>query len=391
MLRLSQCDTKGANHLRRVTCSRIIVAGAALIHVCGLVHAQRAITVWVCRGIVCAAPEADMRTLTQLFWNHDEARLRAGWRLLVYNVVWFVVFTAAFALSAALLTGRLELYRTPVAVAIYTLLVMGLLLGPVGGRLLDRRPFADYGFHLNTAWWLDLGFGLALATLLMLGIFVVELMLGWIEITGSFVTAVPGERFGPAIVVGFAIVLLHAAEEETTWRAYMLQNMAEGFNFKGVGPRMATLIALLLSSVLFGLAHAENPGATTFSTINTAGFAALVLAGGYVLTGELALPLGFHIAWNCVQVGLGYAGGAAQLGAAFFAISQHGPERWTGGTFGHEAGLLGTGAFILGFLLIVVWVRLRRGHVRLDPSVAQPPARRAISSLRPSDGSEVST
>ena len=72
-----------------------------------------------------------------------------------------------------------EVYRTPVAVAIHTFLVVVLLLGLVGSRLLDRRSLADYGFHLNKGWWLDLGFGLALGTLLMLGIFGVELAKGF--------------------------------------------------------------------------------------------------------------------------------------------------------------------------------------------------------------------
>jgi membrane protease YdiL (CAAX protease family) len=325
-----------------------------------------------------------MYILKQLFWNRDQARLRAGWRILVYNGLWFILFYAAFGLRNTVLARWLpEVYRTPVAVAIHTLLVVVLLLGLVGSRLLDRRPLADYGFHLNKGWWLDLGFGLALGTLLMLGIFGVEQALGWTEITGTFVTADPTQRFGPVIVVVFTTILLIAAEEEITWRGYMLQNLAEGLNLKGIGPRLATLSAVLLSSALFGLGHAANLGATTFSTINTMVFAGLVLAGGYVLTGELALPIGFHIAWNCVQVGVGYSGGARQLGAAFFAISQHGPEWLTGGEYGHEAGLLGTGVFILSFLLIAAWVRLRRGRVRLDPSVAQPPARRAASAARP--------
>jgi hypothetical protein len=346
-----------------------------------LLHPKRVIQVWVCRSLVWEEQEVVMRTIKNLFWNREEARLRAGWRILVYQAVWFILFYAAFYLRNTVLSNWLaEVYRTPLAVAIHTLLVVVLLLGLVGSRLLDRRPIADYGFHLNRGWWLDLGFGIVLATLLMLCIFGVELAVGWTEITGTFVTADPGLLFGPMILVVFTTITLIAAEEEISWRGYMLQNMAEGLNLKVIGPRVATLVAAFISSVLFGLAHAENLNATTLSTINTMLFAVLVLAAGYVLTGELALPIGFHVAWNFVQVGVfGYSGGATQLGAAFFAISEHGPELWTGGAYGHEGGLLGTGAIILGFLLIVAWIRLRRGSVRLEPSVAQPPVRLADS------------
>jgi uncharacterized protein len=318
-----------------------------------------------------------MSTIKHLFWNHDQARLRAGWRLLVYSALWFILGYVAIYLRDTIADGWLpEVYRTPLLAAIFTLLVVVFLTGMVGSRLLDRRPFADYGFHLSKRWWLDLGFGMALGTLLMLGIFGVELALGWTEITGTFVTGDSGQRFGPLILVLFATILLYGGIlEEITYRGYLLQNLAEGLNLKRIGPRLATLIAVLISSVVFGLAHASNPGATALSTINTM-TAALVLAGAYVLTGQLALPIGFHVAWNFVGVGvLGYSASANIVGASFFAISEHGPSLWTGGAYGHEAGLLATGTLILGFLLIAAWVRVRRGKVELDLSVAKPPAR----------------
>src|SRR5689334_7720710 len=119
----------------------------------------------------------------------------------------------------------------------------------------------------------------------MLGIFVMELLLGWADITDTFVTADPDLRFGPMILVAFSIIALLASEEEISYRGFLLQNLAEGLNLHRIGPSVATLIAVLLSSVIFGLAHASNPGATTLSTINTMAFAMLVLGAGYVLTG----------------------------------------------------------------------------------------------------------
>src|SRR5215204_7222266 len=55
-----------------------------------------------------------MSTINLLFWNGDQARLRAGWRLLVYSALWFTLGYVAIYLRNTVLAGRLpEVYRTP--------------------------------------------------------------------------------------------------------------------------------------------------------------------------------------------------------------------------------------------------------------------------------------
>ncbi|HEV8633738.1 MAG TPA: CPBP family intramembrane glutamic endopeptidase [Chloroflexota bacterium] len=327
-----------------------------------------------------------MSAITALFWDRGAARLRAGWRVLVFWAGWLALFLVVSRLSDTVLAGRLPVaYRNAVEIAVLVLLVGGVLVWLVGSRLLDRRPVADYGFHLSRGWWLDLGFGMALATVLMLGMFAVDLAMGWVRITGTFATSDPGQPFAPAILAGFLAAALVAVHEEVTWRAYSVKNLAEGLNGRALGPRWATAVAVLVASAWFGLAHADNADATAFSTANTMAIAVLVLAAGYVLTGELALPIGFHVAWNFVQVFvLGFHGGAARYGASVLVVAEGDPagRPWTGMPYAHEGGLLSTGMFVLGFVLIAAWVRVRRGGVGVHPSLAQPPPRPAIGPTR---------
>jgi hypothetical protein len=100
-----------------------------------------------------------------------------------------------------------------------------------------------------------------------------------------------------------------------------------------------------------------------------------MLGFGYVLSGELAIPIGLHITWNLFQ-GAVYGfpvSGFGPFGATFLATEQGGPKLWTGGSFGPEGGLLGPAAMLLGILLISLWIRLRQGKISLHSPIAEGP------------------
>jgi hypothetical protein len=104
----------------------------------------------------------------------------------------------------------------------------------------------------------------------------------------------------------------------------------------------------------------------------------ILFGAAYILTGRLAMPIGIHIAWNLFQ---GNVFGFPVSGTTFssetvtiFSIQQSGPELWTGGAFGPEGGLLGLLVIIAGIFLIVGWVRIRYGSIKLHLQLAQPPS-----------------
>jgi membrane protease YdiL (CAAX protease family) len=261
----------------------------------------------------------------------------------------------------------------PVIGGVATLMAV-LLSVWLAGRFLDRRPFADFGFHLGRGWWLDLSFGMTLGALLMTLIFLIELAFGWITITGALQSLVPGAPFVLAILIPTTLFLCVGVYEELLFRGYQLRNVAEGLNFPKVGPRNAVILAWVLSSSFFGYLHASNPNATLLSTVNIV-LAGLMLGLGYVLTGELAIPIGLHITWNFFEGSVfGFpVSGLHPLGAAFLSTDQGGPILWTGGPFGPEAGLLGPAAMILACLLTVLWVRLRGGELSIHTAIAEGP------------------
>ena len=333
------------------------------------------------------------------FWNSQQHRPRALWRLMGQLVLFVlgcvVVSMALSALVMARLAAQsgIEPLRSDRAMLQRTLLTdptyvaasrVGVAIAMVGstwlaGRFLDRRRFAQFGFHLHRGWWLDFAFGLALGAVLMAGIFAVEWAVGWLAVAGTL-RAPDGQAFLPAILSALLGFLAVGVYEELFSRGYQLRNLAEGLNGGLLGSRGAILLAWLLSSSFFGILHASNPHATLLSTANLVA-AGLFLGLGCILTGELAIPIGLHIGWNFCQGNVfGFPVSGTEAGATLLAITQGGPELWTGGTFGPEAGLMGLAATLAGSGLIVAWVRARRGRAMLWQPLAEPP--RLVSSSK---------
>ena len=316
-----------------------------------------------------------MKRISLPFWNSDDRRLRALWRLTLHVILVAVLFVglgvlvtlASEDLEDSFASGIVEMALSGLAIVAGTLFA---------ARFLDRRPISDLGLQFSSHWWRDLGYGLFLGAFLMLLIFLVELALGWITVEEILSTnrAVP---FGLAILWPLTQFLAVGIYEELVSRGYHFKNIAEGLSFSPVGRKRAILLAWLISSAVFGLLHAGNPNATVVSTVNLF-LAGLFLGLPFLLTDQLAMPIGIHITWNFFQGNVfGFpVSGTSNNETTFIAVQQSGPDLWTGGAFGPEAGLLGLAAIIVGSLLIVWWVKRTRGKVGSELAVAdyQSPA-----------------
>jgi len=335
--------------------------------------------------------------MVNIFWNHNQRRLRAFWRLL-FQTIFLLLFSSLISSAVVIITIMLMgmdintlsgsftsveenvmnlMMNEPVLMAasnLASLLAITLSIF-LAGLILDRRKFGDFGLHFCKAWWLDFLFGLGLGAILMVIIFLVELGAGWITIEGFFHSS--RHPFGVSLLLGLFTFICVGIQEELLSRGYHLRNLAEGLNLPFLNPGVALLLGYLISSCVFGLLHLGNPGMTTVSTINLM-LAGLFLGLGYLLTGELAIPMGLHITWNFFQGRIfGFPVSGLSSETALVAIRQGGPVVWTGGEFGPEAGILGLLAMILGVVLTILWVRWRKGKAQIQTRLAEYTPRKA--------------
>jgi membrane protease YdiL (CAAX protease family) len=314
------------------------------------------------------------------FWNRDERRLRAGWRLVIQFITFILAAVAAEVVVVATF-GKGSARGTALMAVLYLAFEAG--AGWVVARFIDRRRFADFGFHVNRGWWLDLAFGFLVGGLMISGIFLVEWLAGWVTVTAP---APPksGIPLPTAVLIEFLFFIAVGFVEEFMFRGYQIRNLAEGLAGRRIGPRAAIATAWFITAALFGLVHAVNPGATAVSSINIMLTAGGLLGLAYVLTGELAIPIGIHVAWNFFEGPVyGFAVSGTTSGASLFNLTQGGPKLWTGGAFGPEAGLLCTISCTIALALVALWVRTRHGKLRFDTDLANytPRVRRPQSAV----------
>lgn len=281
-----------------------------------------------------------------LFFNENEQRPRAGWRLIIQ----FILF---FLLVGFLSLGFRSVWQSSLSIAMAVPQFLGTAASIwLAARFLDKRSLSDYGLTFDLSWLKDFMAGVLIAGIAMGVIFVTEWQLGWLSITGFGWEETAGTPFWTALLSSFSAMLLVGFYEEWLSRGYQLLNLAEGLSYPQLGQRWPVIIATLATSTLFGLMHAFNPNSSTIAVCNIV-LAGIVLALPYVLTGKLGLSVGLHFSWNFVQGSiLGFSVSGMQLDTSVIKIAQRGPGWLTGGAFGPEAGGLG----ILGMLLMVAGI-----------------------------------
>jgi membrane protease YdiL (CAAX protease family) len=287
--------------------------------------------------------------ILRIFLSGTEARLRAGWRLMLHTLLLVMIFSIMLLVSL-FLPVSIDGASIDTSLAALSVELASILAATwLARRFLDRRSFASLGLEWSGQAWKDLMIGFSIPALLMGLVLTIELSVGWSNFESwAWQEFHPGAIL-PGLISGLVGFTLVGFSEEILSRGYHLQNLREGLNL-GWG--------LLLSSAVFALLHAANPNSNWISTIGIL-LAGYFLAYGWIRTGQLWLSIGLHIGWNFFA---GTVFGFSVSGFGTFRLINHhvtGPVIITGGDFGPEAGLIILPAMALGVLLIQRYTRKR--------------------------------
>lgn len=166
------------------------------------------------------------------------------------------------------------------------------------------------------------------------------------------------------MIPALAMALSSSVYEELLFR---------GVLFRAVEQWLGSWVALVVSSLVFGLTHLLNPQGTMEGALFIAVEAGILLAAAYMLTRQLWLSIGFHFAWNYTQSAIFsgiVSGNDAQQGLIRSTVN--GPDWLTGGSFGVESSVL---ALLLCTTTGIVMLLMATKRGRILPPIWKRPGR----------------
>ena len=181
--------------------------------------------------------------------------------------------------------------------------------------------------------------GLPAALAMVLGVFAGGA--AWVR-DGGAATDFPG-----GVLVTVALLAPAALAEEVMFRGVPLVVLA-----KFIG-RPA---ALVLLSVLFSLAHLDNPEVSARAIGNVA-LAGILLSLAFYSPGGMWTAFGAHLGWNGTLASLGAPVSGLPFDIPYIDYTMGGPPWLTGGRFGPEGGLRRYHRHYGGDFVAARWVR----------------------------------
>lgn len=287
--------------------------------------------------------------IKNIFINHIEHRLRAGWRIFLFFIILFGIAKALQFTIDNLFGGLPEDKTLRFFYSILIAAIAGTTAVIIARRYLDKKTILSFGLKLDGLAIKDWLFGFLLSFVMAGLVFLILLLFGLLEFESVNPDIFTLKFLWNFLLMFVTFCILVAWWEELVFRGYLLQNMISG---------MGKTWAVIISCILYGAVHAINPNAGIISSsiIVLFGFMRLY---GYLRTSQLWLSMGMHAGWNFFQ---GPVFGFSASGYETETILLHtlnGPDWLTGGKFGPEGSVFTVVIVLIAILSMYWWTRGR--------------------------------
>jgi hypothetical protein len=270
----------------------------------------------------------------------NKAGVRAGWRLVIYAAIFFVLWSGSSLLFVDLVRPKRDVFSPGFQFVGESLGLFAALCAAWIMSRIEKRAVGIYGLPLRGAFgklfWQGCAFGL----------FEISALIGLIAAFGSYSFGSLAEHGGEIarwalFWASFFIVV--GMFEEFFFRGYSLHTLADGIGFWP---------AAILLSLFFGGVHLQNKGE---NWVGVAGVMVVGLFWSFTLkrTGTLWFALGMHATFDFGETFLfSVPDSGMVLPGHLSNATLHGPAWITGGSPGPEASVFDFLILFVFFILI---------------------------------------
>ncbi len=271
---------------------------------------------------------------------------KMGWIRVLLLIFPYVIIVGIFQIIGYIIAGisfedelqptTTQSFILTIATLLATLIVLYLFM-----RFVEKRKFKELGLKIK-----DRGFD-----------FLAGIIIGLIVMaTGFFLLIVLDEinvqNFNldlQEMLLSIGVFMAVSISEELLCRGYIQRNLMYSFN---------NYIALIVSSLLFALAHSFNPNLSWIALAGLFG-AGILLGLSYIYTKNLWFPISLHFSWNLFQAYFGFnVSGQEFYSIVEFNIAEE--NILNGGKFGFEASIFSLILQIALILLIFKYYQKRK-------------------------------
>ena len=265
---------------------------------------------------------------------------KMGWIRVLLLIFPYVIIVGIFQIIGYIIGGisfeeKLQLTTTQsfiisIATLLGTLTVLFLFM-----RFVEKRKFKELGLKIKDRGF-DLLAGVIIGLVVMATGFFLLIVLNEIDVQNFNLDL-------EEVLLSIGVFTAVSISEELLCRGYIQRNLMYSFN---------NYIALIISSLLFALAHSFNPNLSWIALAGLFG-AGILLGLSYIYTKNLWFPISLHFSWNLFQAYFGFnVSGQEFYSIVEFNIAEE--NILNGGKFGFEASIF---SLILQIALILLIFR----------------------------------
>jgi len=197
------------------------------------------------------------------------------------------------------------------------------------------------------------------------------------------IETVLGVLTGTIFIAGSALIIMALGGYSFQWASsanagYILQSsigaalgaaiveelIFRGLMFQAIDKLGGKLLAFIVTSLFFGVAHLGNAGATLWSAFAIALEAGVLLGAAFLWRRNLWFAMGLHFAWNAIEGLLGIPV-SGHTTAGLFTVEMNGATLLTGGNFGLEGSIVPVVlSLLISIPMLIGAARNRRAEAR---------------------------